>query len=97
MNNWVWKPRNNENRSHTSGIINTNFLFDCLGYVFSDISSEAFFFKSEINNVQSKKRRDVKSLLAKLPAGSVSICKITSQLDSLTGFLSNVLLWHRFV
>ena len=91
MNNWVWKPRNNENRSHTSGIINTNF------YVFSDISSEAFFFKSEINNVQSKKRRDVKSLLAKLPAGSVSICKITSQLDSLTGFLSNVLLWHRFV
>ena len=43
MNNWVWKPRNNEKRSHTNGIINTAFLFDCLGYVFSDISSQTFF------------------------------------------------------
>ena len=96
MNNWVWKPRNNVYRSHTSGIINTTFLFDCLGYVFSDYLQK-LFLKSEINNAQSKTRRDAKSLLAKLPAGSVSICKTTSQLDSLTGFLSDVLLWHRLV
>ena len=37
--------------------------------------------------MQSKTTRDVKSLPAKFPAGSVSSCKTTSQLDSLTGFL----------
>ena len=42
-----------------------------------------------------KTTRDAKSLPAKLPAGSVSSCKTASQLDKLTGFLSNVLLWHR--
>ena len=45
--------------------------------------------------MQSKTRRDGKSLPTKLPAGSVSSRKTTLQLDSLTGFLSNVLLWHR--
>ena len=63
---------------------------------FSDISSEGFFFfLSEINNVQSKTSRDAKSLPAKLPAGSVLCYKTTSQLDSFTSFLSNVLLWYR--
>ena len=60
MNNWVWKPRNNENRSHTSGIINTNFLFDCLGYVFSDISSEAFFLKVKSTMCRVKKEETQK-------------------------------------
>lgn len=64
-----------------NGIINTTFLFSCLGYVFSDISSEAFFL-SEINDMKVKTTRDAKSLLAKLPAGSVSSWKTTSQLDS---------------
>ena len=45
--------------------------------------------------MQSKTTRDAKSLPAKLLAESVSSCKTTSQLGSLTGFLSNVLLWHR--
>ena len=45
--------------------------------------------------MQSKTTRNAKSLPAKLPAGGVWSCKATSQLDSLTGFLSNVLLWHR--
>ena len=45
--------------------------------------------------MQGKTTRDAKSLPAKLLAESVSSCKTTSQLGSLTGFLSNVLLWHR--
>ena len=45
--------------------------------------------------MQSKTTSDAKSLPAKLLAESVSSCKTTSQLGSLTGFLSNVLLWHR--
>ena len=64
---------------------------------FSDISSEGFFFffLGEINNVQSKTSRAAKRLSAKLPAGSVLCYKTTSQLDSFTSFLSNVLLWYR--
>ena len=45
--------------------------------------------------MQSKTTRDAKSVPTKLPAESVSSRKTTSPLDSLTGFLSNVLLWHR--
>ena len=45
--------------------------------------------------MQSKTTRDAKSVPTKLPAESVSSPKTTSQLDSLTGFLSNVLLRHR--
>ena len=55
-------------------IIKTTFLFDFLGYVFSDISSEAFFL-SEINNVQSKTIREANGLPEKVPAGSVSSCE----------------------
>ena len=65
--------------------MNTAFLFDCLGYVFSDLSSEVFFLLSEINTMKSKTTRDTKSLPAELPAGGVSSFKTTSQLDSLTG------------
>ena len=67
-----------------NGIINTTFLFSCLGYVFLYflIYLQKLFFLSEINDMKVKTTRDAKSLLAKLPAGSVSSWKTTSQLDS---------------
>ena len=66
-----------------NGIINTTFLFSCLGYVFLYfLIYLQKLFLSEINDMKVKTTRDAKSLLAKLPAGSVSSWKTTSQLDS---------------
>ena len=70
---------------------NTTFLFDCLGYIFSDISSEAFFqVKSTMYRVKLQETQKVSR--RKLPAGSVSSCTTTSQLDR---FFIKCLLWHR--
>ena len=70
---------------------NTTFLFDCLGYIFSDISSEAFFqVKSTMYRVKLQETQKVSR--RKLPAGSVSSCTTTSQLDR---FSIKCLLWHR--
>ena len=80
MNNWVWKPRNNEKRSHTNGIINTAFLFDCLGYVFSDISSQAFFkVKSMMCKIKLQETQKV-SLRNFRP----EVFRVIGQLHSLT-------------
>ena len=81
MNNWVSKPWNNEYRSHANGIINTAFLFEAF-----------FFFLSEINNVQSKPQETQKVSRRNFWP---EVFRVVRQLYSLTGFLSNVLLWNR--